>query len=79
MEKFDDADPQAKSGLFLGSEPLREVRHRRSYKMAGDDSDKDAVDGDAGDDDSTDSDETDSDLTDKKEQDEDTGDSDGKD
>lgn len=77
MKKSEDADLQGKSGLFLGSEPLEDVRHRRTYKMAGDDSDKkDDSDGDDGDDDATDSDDTDSDLTDKKEA---TSDSDGRD
>ena len=77
MKKSEDADLEGKSGLFLGSEPLEDVRHRRSYKLAGDDSDK--KDGDAGDDDATDSDEADSDLTDKKDAGDDSGDSDGKD
>ena len=80
MKKSENADLQEKSGLFLGSDPLKDVRHRRNYKLAGDDSDKkDAVDGDAGDDDATDSDEADTDLTDKKDRDDDNGDSDGKD
>jgi hypothetical protein len=80
MKKSEDADLEGKSGLFLGSEPLEDVRHRRSYKLAGDDSDKkDAADGDAGDDDATDSDTADSDLTDAKDEDDDSGDSDGKD
>ena len=74
MKKSEDADMQETSGLFLGSEPLEEVRHRRSYKLAGD-----KKDGDAGDDDATDSDETDSDTTDKADGGDDTGDSDGKD
>ena len=77
MKKSEDADLQGKSGLFLGSEPLEDVRHQRSYKMAGDDSDKkDAADGDTGDDDATDTDDSDSDMTDKKD---DSSDSDGKD
>jgi hypothetical protein len=72
MKKSEDAELQEKSGLFLGSEPLDDVRHRRSYKMAGDDTDKkDAADGDTGDDDATDSD-----TTDKKD---DSRDTDGRD
>jgi hypothetical protein len=62
MKKSEDTDLQEKSGLFLGSEPIEDVRHRRTYKMSGDD-DKDDSDGD---DDATDSDDTDSDLTDQK-------------
>jgi hypothetical protein len=77
MKKSEDAELQEKSGLFLGSEPLDDVRHRRSYKMAGDDTDKkDAADGDTGDDDATDADDTDSDTTDKKD---DSRDTDGRD
>jgi hypothetical protein len=78
MKKLEDADLQGKSGLFLGSEPLDDVRHRRTYKMAGDDDSdkKDDSDDDNGDDDATDSDDTDSDLTDKKD---DSRDSDGRD
>ena len=77
MKKSEDADLEGKSGLFLGSEPLEDVRHRRSYKLAGDDSDK--KDGDTGDDDASDSDDTDTDTTDKKVGGGDTGDSDGRD
>jgi len=77
MKKSEDADLEGKSGLFLGSEPLEDVRHRRSYKLAGDDLDK--KDGDTGDDDASDSDDTDTDTTDKKVGGGDTGDSDGRD
>ena len=70
MKKLNQEDKQQKSGLFIGSDPLQDVQHRRAAKQ-----DDDATDGDTGDDDATDSDKTDTDLTDKG----DTGDSDGKD
>jgi hypothetical protein len=71
MKKVNEEDRQQKSGLFIGSDPLQDVRHRSAAKQ----DDDDGKDGDAGDDDATDSDKTDTDLTDKG----DTRDSDGKD
>jgi hypothetical protein len=77
MKRTSETDPQAASGLFLGSEPLDHLQ-RGKISATGDDSDKkDLADGDTGDDDATDADEKDSDLTDKK--DDDGGDTDGRD
>ena len=73
MKKIDDTDKTSSSGLFRGSEPLQEVRHRSAaQKDVGDDG-KDGLPG--GDDDATDTDKGDADGTDKG----DTGDADGKD
>jgi hypothetical protein len=71
MKKLHEEDREQKSGLFIGSDPLDDVRHRRAAKQ----DDDDGKDGDSGDDDATDTDKTDTDLTDKG----DTRDSDGKD
>ena len=70
MKKPIDIDKES-SGLFLGSEPLENVRYRSAAK------DDDKADGDSGDDDSSDSDGVDSDTTDSDGTD--SGDSDGKD
>jgi hypothetical protein len=71
MKNPNDADKDQKSGLFIGSDPLDDVRHRSASKA----DDDDGKDGDRGDDDATDTDKMDTDLTDKG----DTRDSDGKD
>ena len=76
--KTNDADLQRGSGLFIGSEPLEDVRHRSAMSKDDDDSGKDGLLGDKGDDDSTDT--GDSDGTDTGDTDTtDKGDSDGKD
>jgi hypothetical protein len=76
--KKNDADLQRGSGLFIGSEPLEDVRHRSAAGKDDDDSGKDGLLGDKGDDDSTDT--GDSDGTDGGDTDgTDKGDSDGKD
>jgi hypothetical protein len=72
--KNSENDKDPKSGLFLGSDPLADVIHRKASKKDDDDA-KDSLPGDKGDDDSTDSDKVDSDTTDKT----DSQDSDGKD
>ncbi len=73
MKKIDDTDKMTASGLFLGSEPLQDVRHRSAaQKDVGDDGKDGLPDGD---DDAGDTDEGDADGTDKS----DTGDADGKD
>ncbi len=74
MKKIDDSDKTSSSGLFLGSEPLQEVRHRMTAKKDVGDDDKSGLPG-GDDDDATDTDEGDADGTDKG----DTGDADGKD
>jgi hypothetical protein len=68
VKNTNDADTLRRSGLFLGSEPLPDVR-RRSAKS----------DDDKGDDDGVDTDKVDSDETDKGDGAEDASDSDGKD
>lgn len=72
MKKHDDE----RSGLFLRSEPLDDIRRRSAQKKDGDKTD--GILGDKGDDDSTDSD-TDSDGTDEGDGADDSRDSDGKD
>jgi hypothetical protein len=84
LKKQSDADLQS-SGLFLGSEPIENIRYRtasgdrpgKKLGDTGDDSDKGDDDSDKGDDDATDSDSSDSDTTDRKGTD--SRDSDGKD
>ena len=76
MKNIDDADTTSSSGLFLGSEPLQEVRHRNAAKKDGDDDGKDAP---GGDDDAVDTDKSDADGTDKGDSGDDTRDADGKD
>jgi hypothetical protein len=71
MKQMNDSDQEQQSGLFIGSEPLQDVRHRSASTK----DDDDGKDGDMGDDDATDTDKTDTDLTDKG----DTRDADGKD
>jgi hypothetical protein len=75
--KRNDADTQRGSGLFIGSEPLDDVRHRSTAGSDDDDSGKDGLLGDKGDDDSSDKGDTDS--TDKGDSGDDSRDSDGKD
>ena len=77
--KKNDADVQRGSGLFIGSEPLEDVRHRSAMgKDDDDDSGKDGLLGGDKDDDS--SDKGDSDGTDRGDTDTtDKRDSDGKD
>jgi hypothetical protein len=71
VTKNSDVENVEKSGLFLGSEPLPNVRYRAAH-------DDDKTDkGDTGDDDAVDTDRSDTDGTDKR--DSDTRDSDGKD
>ncbi len=60
MKKIDDADKTTVSGLFLGSEPVQDVRHRSAKKDVGDD-DEGGLPG--GDDDATDTETGDSDGT----------------
>jgi hypothetical protein len=75
LKKSDLSEQKSGSGLFIGSDPLENVRHRAS---ASDDTDagKDKL-GD--DDDSSDSDKTDTDSTDKGDSGDDSRDTDGKD
>ena len=68
MKKLDDTDMPRRSGLFLGSEPLKDVVRRTASK-----------DDDKGDDDGMDSDKVDSDQVDKGDRGDDARDSDGKD
>lgn len=74
MRKQDELDNKESSGLFLGSEPMPNVRYRSA---AQDDDRTDTLGDSGGDEDSTDSDGTDSDMVDGDESD--SGDSDGKD
>lgn len=78
--KTNDADMQRGSGLFIGSEPLDDVRHRSALGRDDDATDKGDSDGkDKGDDDDS-TDKGDSDATDKKgDKGDDYRDSDGKD
>ncbi len=79
MKKFEDSHKTSSSGLFLGSEPLQEVRHRMTAKKDVGDDDEGGLPG--GDDDATDTETGDSDGTDKGDTGDDTGtrDADGKD
>jgi hypothetical protein len=79
MNHLNDADQEQSSGLFLGSEPLGEVRHRSAAKKDDSDAGKDGLLGDKGDDDAVDGDKADSDTTDKVDGDEGAADADGKD
>ena len=74
--KKDDKSKIPSSGLFLGSEPVGDVRDHRVVAA-----DKGVLrDGDSGDDDSVDADESDSDGTDAADADaDDSKDADGKD
>jgi hypothetical protein len=73
VNKQSNDENMESSGLFLGSEPVRNVR----YRSAAQDDDKTDKVGDTGDDDTTDSDRSDADGTDKG--DSDSRDTDGKD
>ena len=79
MEQREDTDRQESSGLLLGSEPLKSVRHRSAAARDDSDDRKDSDLTDKGDDDGTDTDTGDSDTTDKKDKGDDSRDSDGKD
>lgn len=68
MKKLNDSDTPRRSGLFIGSERLKDVLHRSASK-----------DDDKGDDDGMDSDKVDTDQTDKGDRGDDSRDSDGKD
>jgi hypothetical protein len=72
VKRNSETDNLQSSGLFLGSEPLKNVRYRASQ-----DDDKTDKTGDAGDDDAADTDRSDTDGTDKR--DGDSRDADGKD
>lgn len=74
MKKSDLSEQKSGSGLFIGSDPLENVRHRASAS-----DDTDAGQDKLGDDDAADSDLSDSDSTDKGDSGDDSRDTDGKD